>query len=267
MTPLEHFGEVYLKREDQNITGSAKDRAIQLQVNNAVKLGFKSAVISSTGNAAISATYFCRQGGIPLTVFVSPNIAENKLNLINGPVTKSLKPISEAFKYSLKNNSYFLRQSTDPLALTGYGQISQELIIQLPKITSIFIPVGSGTTLYGIAGELPPTVKLFAVQPASHNPIASTFNSDYQIETKTITDALSVKLLPLKSAVIDAIHKSGGSGITVQNDSVQEHFQKLNSANILLSPESALAYAGFAKTLNTKLAGDYPVILCTGAQR
>ena len=37
MTPLEKFNSVYLKREDKNLTGSAKDRAIIEQLKNLQK--------------------------------------------------------------------------------------------------------------------------------------------------------------------------------------------------------------------------------------
>jgi len=57
-TDLIKLDDFYIKREDLNPTGSAKDRALFYQVNNLQKLGFTNAVISSTGNAAISASYF-----------------------------------------------------------------------------------------------------------------------------------------------------------------------------------------------------------------
>ncbi|MBP9817795.1 PLP-dependent lyase/thiolase [Candidatus Shapirobacteria bacterium] len=260
MTPLVQFGDVYLKHEDQNLTGSAKDRAIELQIDNLISQGYKSAVISSTGNAAISAQYFCHLKKIPLTIFVSPNINPHKLltikNKNNSKIFKSNQPISDAFKFAKTNNAYLLRQSTDPIALLGYQKISQELIAQLPKITSIFIPVGSGTTLLGISQSLPQSVKIFAVQPASHCPIASYFDKNFQSENSTVTDALSVKLLPLKKRVIDACF----SGVVIQN-------QNIIQQDIPTSPEGNLAYAGFLKVKNSQPVGDYPVILLTGAVR
>lgn len=258
-TPLEKFDSVYLKREDKNLTGSAKDRAISYQVQNLISLGYDSAVISSTGNAAISASYFCQKYHIKLTVFVSPRVLSNKLSLIQAKIITSPQPISDAFKFAQKNHSYFLRQSTDPTALLGYQQIAIELIDQLPQISSIFIPVGSGTTLLGISQKLPSTVKVFAVQPASHCPISSYFDKNFVPEPETVTDALSVKSLPLKNQVIAAINKSHGLGIVVQNNDI---------GNTSFSPESGLALAGYHKAVKTGMEiGNYPVILFTGAKR
>lgn len=268
MTPVIKIGSVYFKREDQNPTGSAKDRAIVSQIDNLKKLQYPSAVISSTGNAAISADYYCHQQRIPLTVFVSPDINPRKLSLItHSEVITTSTPISAAFKFAKANQSYFLRQSTDPSALLGYQQIGAEITIQLPQATSLFIPVGSGATLLGISQKLSPTVKIFAVQPSNNCPIASQFDHQFTSEKKSLTDALSAKLLPLKSKVISAINASQGSGIVISLSENSAASAYLESQGLVTSPEGALAYAGYLKAKDRFDVGDCPLILLTGAKR
>ncbi len=253
-TPLIKLENVYLKREDLNETGSAKDRAMISQIENLIKQGFKTAVISSTGNAAISAAHFCKLSQIDLTIFVSPKIDQNKLNLLkkNGcQIFISDQPISESIKFSKKNQAYLLRQSTDPSALIGYQKIGPELINQLPQTTSIFVPVGSGTTLLGISQSLP-TIKIFAVKPAD----------------TTLTDALTVKYQPLKNKIISAVKNSKGSELIIQNDEILEAHKILELNKVKTSLESALAFAGFKKALKNNLnIGNYPVVILTGCQR
>jgi len=265
MTPLSKIDHLYFKREDLNPTGSAKDRALPLQIQNLIQKKYQNAVISSTGNAAISASFYCQQANIPLTVFVSPKINPAKLSLIKGHIIKSLQPISDAVKFSKSNNAYLLRQSTDPSAQMGYAQIAKELSEQLPQITSLFIPVGSGTTLLGISKLLPNNVKIFAAQPASNPTICSVFTPDYTPETETITDALSVKYLPLKKEVIKAIQKHQGTGIIVSNQETIDclAFVKQFSA----SAESALTLAAYYQAQKKYAVGDYPVILLSGTAR
>lgn len=266
MTPLDKIADIYLKREDQNITGSAKDRSLALQVKHLKDFGYLSAVISSTGNAAISAQYFCVKYGINLTIFVSPHTDKSKLKLIAKYII-SHRPISDAFKYAKANHSYLLRQSTDPIALRGYSQIAKEIIKQLPTVSSIFIPVGSGTTLLGISQILPNSIPIFAVQPASHCPITSTFDHDFISENYTITDALGVKLLPAKSKVIKAINDHSGFGIVIQNKQVIQNQNYLLSNNIITSAEGALTLAGYNKIKSQTSVGLFPVIILTGAKR
>ena len=270
-TPLIKIANVYLKREDLSETGSAKDRAMIFQIENLKKQGFKTAVISSTGNAAISATHFCHLNKINLTVFVSPKIDKNKFDLLKkngGQIFISNQPISESIKFSKKNNSYLLRQSTDPSALIGYQEIGKELMNELPKITSLFIPVGSGTTLLGISQALTSSVKIYAVQPASNCPLSKFFDSGYQPETDNITDALSAKYLPLKSQIISTIKNSGGTGLVIQNNEILEAQKILDSNGIKTSLEGALAFAGYKKAIKNNLnIGSYPVVILTGCQR
>ncbi len=265
MTPLVKIDNLYFKREDLNPTGSAKDRAIPLQIENLIKNGYQSAVISSSGNAAISASFFCGQASIPLTIFVSPKINPSKLSLIKGNIIKSSQAISQAIKFSKANHSYLLRQSTDPVAQLGYGEIAKELLIQLPQITSIFIPVGSGTTLLGISKILPKNVKIFAVQPASNPTICSVFSPNYTPESETITDALSVRYLPLKKEIIQNIKAHQGSGIIVSNQEVIHSLNYLKDFNT--GPESALTFAGYLQVKNNFKIGNFPVILLSGTKR
>jgi threonine dehydratase len=270
-TPLVKLDNFYLKREDQNPTGSAKDRAIPVQIENLKKQGFKTAVISSTGNAAISAAHFCAQNNILLTIFLSPQVSKNKLSLLkkyDHEIIISQKPISESIKFSKLNHAYLLRQSTDSTALIGYSQITTELVSQLPEITSIFIPLGSGTTLLGISQKLPKNVKIFGAQSSVNPTISKLFDSQFEPENRLITDALSVKFLPNKNKIIKTIKDSNGFCFTLQNRAIVDTDAFLQSKNISTSLEGALSFAAYQKALkNNYQIGNYPVILLTGTKR
>ncbi len=268
MTPLLNIDSFYVKREDLNPTGSAKDRAIESQTNHLQQLGFQKAVISSSGNAAISAKYYCQLKNIDLEIFVSPKTTPEKLKLLeSAKLHYSLTPISDAIKFSKQFNCYNLRQSTDPVAQQGYSVIGSEIVSQLPTITSTFIPVGSGTTLIGISEKLPLSVKIFAVQPASHAPIASLFDKNFTPETETVTDSLSVKFTPLKNKILATIKNRGSSAIVVQNQDVLNCYKMLKNLDICTSYEGCLALAGYFKAVKSIDVGKYPVILLTGTKR
>jgi len=270
-TPLVKLDNFYLKREDQNITGSAKDRAIPLQIENLKKLGFTQAVISSTGNAAISAAHFCQENKIGLTIFLSPHISPTKLSLIkkfDAEIIISSQSISDAIKFSKSHQAYLLRQSTDPVALIGYQQIGQELIEQLPQITSIFIPIGSGTTLLGISQKLPSSVKIFGAQSVANCPVSKNFDTDFKPETRLITDALSVKFIPQKNQIINILKKANSYCFTIQNEAIISADTYLNSQEIHTSLEGSLAFAAYQKAVKNNFdVGNFPVILLTGAKR
>src|SRR3990172_419567 len=74
---------LFFKCEFQNPTGSVKDRGVCFQVAKLKESGIHRALISSSGNAAISAAAYCRLHGISLKVFVSPKINPHKLQVIS----------------------------------------------------------------------------------------------------------------------------------------------------------------------------------------
>ncbi|MFA5895187.1 MAG: PLP-dependent lyase/thiolase [Candidatus Shapirobacteria bacterium] len=266
MTPLNCFDDIYFKREDLSITGSAKDRAIPFQIESLITQGFTQAVISSTGNAAISAQYFCDQKNIHLTVFVSPNTSEAKLSLLKN-FQVSLKPVSDAIKYAKANNSYLLRQSTDESALIGYGDLGKEILEQVPNISSIFFPVGSGATLVGVAQVMPKNVKVFAIQSAFNCPITKSFDPSYVTETINLTDALTAKFVPLKPRVHNILKSTGGTGLVVTNQEIKSAQTKLESYGIQSSYEGGLTLAGLIKAKNNFDIGKKPVVIITGTKR
>lgn len=270
-TPLIKLDNCFLKREDKNTTGSAKDRAIPLQINNLKQKGFLKAVISSTGNAAISAAYFCQKQQIELTIFLSSKISPQKLLILKqfpSEIIFSPKPISDAFKFSKKNQAFLLRQSTDPIALIGYQQIGQEITSQLPQVSSIFVPIGSGTTLIGISQKISQNIPIYGVQSAANCSIGKLFDQDYLPENRLITDALSVKFLPQKKILIDTIKQRQGFVFVIQNEAIIMTNHYLETNNIFTSLEGALSFAGYQKAVkNNYPIGDFPVILLTGSKK
>ncbi|MFA6602863.1 MAG: PLP-dependent lyase/thiolase, partial [Candidatus Shapirobacteria bacterium] len=122
MTPISTIAGILFKLENTNPSGSAKDRALPFQITRLKSLGFSQAVISSSGNAAISAAHFCQKKKIPLTIFLPPLVNPRKLKIIrsfNYPVIITPRPNSQAYQFSKTNSAYYLRQSTDPSARIG----------------------------------------------------------------------------------------------------------------------------------------------------
>lgn len=272
MTPITKVNDFYIKREDQNPTGSAKDRAIQVQIDHLIKNKIDSAVISSTGNAAISAAHYCQLNHIPLHIFISQKINPKKLNLLKSlpqtTIHQSPKPISQAIKFSKTNSSYLLRQSTDPLAIKAYSQIGKEIINQLPQVSSIFVPVGSGATFLGIRQALPQNIKIYAIQSAANPTLAKYFDKNYKPESTNLTDALTVKTLPLRQQLISSLKQTDSLALAIQNDDVSMAQKELSSQNITTSNEGALALAGLHKAQKMSLnIGQNPLIILTGALR
>lgn len=269
-TKLQKKDGIFFKFEYENPTGSVKDRGMAYQISKLSESGIKEAVMSSSGNAAISAAVYCKLAHIKLTVFVSDSINKNKLSVLKDnkvKVIRDKRPVSSAFRFAQQTHTYFLRQSTDPYAIFGYETLAFEIINENSTIDTVFIPVSSGTTLVGLAkgflkmGRLP---SLHAVQTEYIHPVASLFDKEFQVKKSSIADAIVAKYLPRKKEIIDLVLQSQGSGWVVSNEDIIKARKILLSYKINCSHEGAATLAAFYKARRKNYKYKYPVCILTG---
>lgn len=269
-TSLKKVDNILFKCEFENPTGSVKDRGIAYQTSILSSKGKRKAVISSSGNAAISAVHYCKLADIELTVFVSPHLNQNKLNRLiklSCRIVKTNKPISGAIQYSKKNNAANLRQSTDARAPIGYETLAYELIEEQPNIDAIFIPVSSGATLIGIASgfkKMDKQCSIHAVQTEAVYPIASLFDKEFIPQKHSLADALVAKYTPREEQIIEVIKKSGGFGWVISDMEIKKADDWLKSHELNCSYEGAAALAALWKAKNKGYCYKNPVCLLTG---
>lgn len=269
-TPLVKIGDIYFKCEYKNPTGSHKDRATVLQISKLKKRNINKAVISSSGNAAISAATYCKEANIDLTVFVSPDVNKKKLQILQSlkcEIIQSKKPVSAAFKFSREFNAYNLRQSTDPVAFSGYERIATEILKKVVP-DAIFLPVSSGTTLIGIAlgfQKARQAIPIYAVQTDVIHPIAGVFDKDFkEASGKSLSDAIVARFTPLEDKVIKIIKESNGFGWVINNKEMLEARRWLVSHRLDCSYEGAASLASLWKAKRKGYKFDNPVCLLTG---
>src|SRR2546427_2044588 len=90
-----------LRREDLNPTGSHKDRGAARQVTRCAGERRRVAVISSSGNAALSAATYGRTVGLTVVALVSPLTARAKVDEVaaaGARVLATTKPINYALR-------------------------------------------------------------------------------------------------------------------------------------------------------------------------
>ncbi|MBU2577248.1 PLP-dependent lyase/thiolase [Patescibacteria group bacterium] len=268
-TGEEEITNLILKREDQNPTGSVKDRGMAYLVSKAYENGQKNLVLSSSGNAGISALNYCRLAGIKLFLFVSPNIEKGKkeeIEKLGGELRISRKPLSESIKFAKTNKFFNLRPSTNEFGPEGFQTISFELAKNQGYFEDIFIPVSSGVTLTGIArgfvklGFMP---RIHVCQSSLVHPIAEKFTKEFIEEDQSLARSLVAKTTPLKGEIIDLVKKSGGTGWIIANKEMLEAEEYLKSSNVDTSYEGALCVAA-AKKAEKMFGYSKAVCLLTG---
>jgi threonine synthase len=170
-TPLEKVGDFWLKREDLSPTGSHKFRSLIYQLSYLKSKNILKAVLSSSGNAAISASHYAKTAGIQLFTFLSDKTPPEKLAAIqtaNLIPNISSKPLRLA-KYAIKHFSLpDLRPSQDKNAEIGFETLGFELFEQNPGIQNIFSFATSFASLEGIQKAYGKLLEMGEIQQLPH---------------------------------------------------------------------------------------------------
>lgn len=280
-TPLDLTQQIFFKREDQNITGSVKDRSFEYMFNQLEPNSTPGIVLSSSGNAAISAAYFGQIKNIPTYSFVYPDTPEHKKNKIRaygGTLIESPHPLTDSYEYAKKHRFRHMQQGENPQATVGYHQLAEEIMQQIAqhKIDisdiAIFLPVSSGTTMVGLAegfqelGEVLPQIHI--VQSQAIHPMAKHFDPHFKRKARSIVKAIVPPLdPPRRKQVISLVTTVQGSGWIVSDQEVVDADTWLRDNHIQTSFEGALALAGYwkAQAASFPLA-KHTMIILTGTR-
>lgn len=291
---------LYLKHEFENPTGSHKDRSLSFQISAYLAQGKSEFVISSSGNAAISAAALCQKTDAILHVFLSPKILESKVMRLKsvlkerGEIDMSRledgqeysfgnviihihdRAKTHAFQFAKERNMVFLRGSTDDLAIEGFKTIAFELFEQAGDADSIFIPCSSGTSTSGVyegykqireslqesdEWEVP---QIHLVQTTKVNPIASEFDKNFENTDASIAEAIVDRVAHRKKEVIQHIIDTDGFGWVVDDDEIKQGLVVLKSWGVECSPEGGMTIAAVLKAKKRGWSFNSPVCLLTG---
>lgn len=269
---------IYLKREDAHPYGSHKGRSIPLMIKEYQKKGDTTHfTISSSGNAALAAAMTISKHNrnspsnpLNLSIFVGQHIPEKKLMKITALVDgthivlkKIERPKQAAFLLDKEGTAKNLRQSTDDLALIGYESLAKELS-KIPNLQAVFLPTSSGTAAQAVAqvfSQNTPSVQVHIVQTSACHPISDEFEAVGETTESSTANAIVDNVAHRKEAVVRAVKETGGSGWIASNEDISTA-QKLikQHANIVSSPNSALAVAGIQKAVQNGWKWDGAVV-------
>ncbi len=278
-TPLIKIEEIWFKHEDFNPTGSVKSRGLVWQIYYLLQDKIKTAVISSSGNAAIAASYYAQKAGIQIISFVPNSIPAEKLNRLKeycDDVIVTEKASEKAEIYAKTNNLRLIRQSMDLHAREGFQGLALELSAQMHSESidlsncSIFFPVSSGTTVtgfyQGIQNNLLSIPQIHIAQTEAVNLIAKEFDQQFTPMARSIAKGIvaSKKENTYSEDVIRLVNETHGSGWVVCDQQINNALTWLLDHNIKASVEGALALAGIWKAQDQKFQlKQYALVILT----
>lgn len=135
-----------------------------------------------------------------------PKDAEDKMKSLVSEVSYGKETFADTEKNAIKvaknKGITFVHPYNDPLVIAGQGTIGLEIAEQVSKINTIYVPVGGGGLISGIATvfkELNPNVTIVGVQPQAMNAMHTAVKNKRVtvVETKkSVAEKLAVNLNP-----------------------------------------------------------------------
>jgi threonine dehydratase len=151
-------GEVYLKLENLQVTGSFKVRGAlnKMLTLSRDELG-RGVVTASSGNHAQGVGYAAGMLGVEATVVVPRNTPKVKMEAIRRFGAKLIvhgEEYIEAERYARaierEEGKTFISPYNDPEVIAGQGTIGLEMLEEVPELDLIIVPVGGGGLISGI---------------------------------------------------------------------------------------------------------------------
>ncbi|MER5176194.1 MAG: threonine ammonia-lyase [Candidatus Nitrosocosmicus sp.] len=198
---------IFLKLECLQKTGSFKVRGAITKINNLPNDIKKNGVIAaSAGNHAQGVAYASSMNDIPCTIVMPQNASPAKISATKSYGAKVIlygKDYDESSSYikeiAEKENKTIIPAFEDHDVISGQGTIGLEIIEELKQIDEIYIPVGGGGLIAGVAvvlKSLKPDIKIIGVESAAFPTMKKSIqeNKITKLQTGyTIADGISVK--------------------------------------------------------------------------
>lgn len=171
MDVVVHGHRVALKLELLQYTGSFKPRGMfnRLLATNVPQAGV---VIASGGNAGLAAAYAAAELGHPAEIFVPTTAPDAKVARIRSTGASVMvvgNEYAEAYAAStqraVQTGAVQLHAYDQPEVVAGQGTCAAELSQQVPDVDTVFVAVGGGGLIGGIAAWFEARVRIIGVEP------------------------------------------------------------------------------------------------------
>jgi threonine synthase len=283
------LGELWLKDDTRNPTGSFKDRVTSVALTRARELGFKVAACASTGNLANSVAAHAAHAGMECYVFVPADLERTKITMtavfgarlvaIRGDYDEVNRLCAEIaderddWAFVNVNLRAYYAEGSKTLAY----EVAEQLGWQLPD--HIVVPIASGSLLSKIDkgfGELPLVgladgdrrVRISGAQAAGCAPVATALAAGEAVPTPvrpdTIAKSLAIGSPADGEAALRAVRASSGSIATATDAEIIEAIRLLaRTEGIFAETAGGVTIASLAKLAQSGVVRhDERVVAC-----
>ncbi|HRX19715.1 MAG TPA: threonine synthase [Gemmatimonadales bacterium] len=263
------LGDLWVKDEAANPTGSFKARGLSAAVTRATRAGATGFTLPTAGNAGVAASAYGARAGLPVRVFAprtTPSVILQQIRAFGGDLQLVDGHIGDCGRLSREHaaatGAVDLSTLREPYRIEGKKTLGLEIAMQLNwKLpAAIIYPTGGGTGLIGmwkafqellaagwVIGDLP---RMYVVQAEGCAPIVRAWEAGQasaEAWADPITAASGLRVPgPLGDALIlRAVRESGGSAVAIPEQALLEVATRATACEgIDWSPEGGAALAG-----------------------
>ena len=254
---------VLLKREDLQPVFSFKLRGAYNKVAHLTKEERDRGVITaSAGNHAQGVAYSARHLGLRAVIVMPRTTPEIKVEAVE---SMGAEVVLEGDSYSdaqahcdrlaVERGLSFVHPFDDPLVIAGQGTIGEEILRQAHgRLDAVFVPVGGGGLLAGVAGyvkALMPHVAVIGVEPFEADAMYQSLAKGERVRLEHVglfADGVAVR--QVGSCTFDWARKACDGVIRVSNDAICAAIKDVfDETRSVMEPAGALSVAGLKQWL------------------
>lgn len=198
-------GDVYLKLENRQVTGSFKLRgALNALATLPAEVQRRGVVASSAGNHGLGVAYAAKALGIAATIFVpstAPDVKKSGIRALGATLDDGQPDYDAAMvaakAYGAAHGLTFINPCLGDMLLAGQGTVALEILEDLPDLGTLVVCVGGGGLLGGCASLLrreAPQVRIVGAQSVETAAMARSLAAGRVVEipvTPTLADGLA----------------------------------------------------------------------------
>jgi threonine dehydratase len=268
--------KILLKREDLQPVHSFKLRGAYNKISQLSKAELERGIVAaSAGNHAQGVALSANILKIPATIVMPHTTPAIKVDAVKSHGAKVVlhgDSYSDAYEYSMElvaqKGRTFVHPFDDPLVIAGQGTIGRELLEQNPRITHIFVPVGGGGLISGIAQYIKairPNIEIIGVEPEDSCAMKLSIEANKIVELPSVgifADGVAVK--KVGNNTFKLCKKYVDDFVTVTNDEICTAIEAIfEETRSIVEPAGSLSVAAIKKANLPKDA--VAVAICSGA--
>jgi threonine dehydratase len=270
--------EVYLKLENFQHTGSFKARGA---VNKILSLnpscGSRGVVAASTGNHGAAVAFAAGKLGIRSLIFVPEDAAPGKIEAmrVRGAEVRTwgsdcVIAETHAREYAAEQGMTYVSPYNDPQVVGGQGTAGVEIARQIDRVDSIFVALGGGGLIAGVAGYLKgldPRVRVIGCSPAHSCVMAESLRAGRILELEsrpTLSDGTAGGV-EQGSITFDLCRELVDECALVTEDEIAGTLRSFIGAHhMLIEGAAAVAVAAFLKSAPPLRGRRSLIVVCGG---